>query len=252
MPSTVGVVVPTLGTRHDYLVQCLESIKRSGDCYVLVVAPSSFNVEKFAHLIDQFVLDPSMGLPAAINLGIQSLPAEITYVNWLGDDDLLAPNTTDKTVQILERSPDCVAVFGSCEYINDRNKVLFINRSGQWAARILSFGPDLIPQPGALIRRDAFDKIGYLDTSYQLAFDFDMFLKLKKIGKVTFVNEIVSSFRWHSDSMSVGRRKISAKEARIARTTKLPKIFKAISPIWEFPLEAATNLAGKKLSAKYL
>lgn len=252
MSGKVGLVVPTLGTRLEYLFSCLESIRAAGSCHVLLVAPQSFDKSKVAHLVDQFVDDPSMGLPAAINFGVSQLPEHISFVNWLGDDDLLAPDSISKSVEVLEISQDNVAVFGSCNYIDDRGEILFVNRSGPWAVRILGFGPDLIPQPGALIRREALHEIGYLDTSYKLAFDFDMFLRLKKVGKIVFVNEIVSSFRWHADSMSVGDRTISAKEARIARTTKLPKMFMYISPIWEYPLEALTKLAGKRLSAKYL
>jgi 2-phospho-L-lactate guanylyltransferase (CobY/MobA/RfbA family) len=48
--------------------------------------------------VDQFVVDPGSGLPEAINKGLAELPLEIEYINWLGDDDLLKPESISKAV----------------------------------------------------------------------------------------------------------------------------------------------------------
>jgi GT2 family glycosyltransferase len=48
---------------------------------------------------------------------------------------------------------------------------------------LFEIGPQLIPQPSAFFRRDAFEKVGGISERFQFAFDFDLFLKLSKSGK---------------------------------------------------------------------
>ena len=89
--TDVAVVVPTLGQRPDYLIECLRSIRAAGNGLICIVAPNSADLSEAESLdlIDQRVDDPKMGLPAAINFGFKSLPSKIKFITWLGDDDLL-------------------------------------------------------------------------------------------------------------------------------------------------------------------
>lgn len=252
MSPKVGIVVPTLGKRPEYLRQCLESIRSAGDAHILLVAPESFKAEAElpSELFDIVVRDPGTGLSEAINLGVASLPASVQLVNWLGDDDLLTEGSITTAARELEASNDVVMVFGACDYIDSSGKVVWKNKSGQWAVPLLRFGPDLIPQPGALFRRSAFDKVGALKPTYDWAFDFDLFIELSKLGKLKFVNQTLAQFRWHPESLSVEFRKKSVGEASQVRVSHLPNYLKPISVLWEYPVRQATLVAGGRLSAK--
>ena len=250
MSSKVGIVVPTLGNRPDYLSQCLESIRLAGDAYVVLVAPSTFDVNplKNAGLVDLFVEDPKTGLPEAINTGIQALPKQVEFVNWLGDDDFLAVGSLRLTSQVLESDPNTHFVFGACEYADPDGNVIWTNKSGHWAVPLLRFGPDLIPQPGALFRRSSFEGVGGLDPKFGWAFDFDLFIKLSKLGKARFINQTLASFRWHPQSLSVEFRKKSVAEASLVRVSHLPKVLRPVSFLWEAAVRQATLLAGGKVT----
>ena len=251
MSSKVGIVVPTLGNRPDYLRQCLESIRLAGDAYVVLVAPSTFDVKllKNAGLVDLFVEDPKTGLPEAINTGIQALPKQVEFVNWLGDDDFLAVGSLRLTSQVLESEPNTHFVFGACDYVDPDGNVIWTNKSGQWAVPLLRFGPDLIPQPGALFRRASFEAVGALDSKFGWAFDFDLLLKLSKLGPGRYLPDTLASFRWHPGSLSVEFRKKSVAEARAVRVSHLPKILRPISFVWELPVRQATLFAGGRVTA---
>jgi GT2 family glycosyltransferase len=216
------------------------------------VAPSDFDSHNLLSLglIDQFVIDPKSGLPAAINLGISQLPDHVEFTNWLGDDDVLAPNSLRKTSIVLESNPDIVLVFGSCDYIDPTGKVLWNNRSGQWAVPLLRFGPDLIPQPGALFRRQSFDAVGGLSSDFDWAFDFDLFIRLSKAGSVRFIPETLASFRWHPESLSVEFRAKSVQEASRVRVSHLPVSLRWLCAIWEYPVKQATLIAGSRVNSK--
>jgi GT2 family glycosyltransferase len=247
-----GIVVPTLGSRPEYLVECLKSIRLAGRAHVLLVAPEGFDNSPLfkAGLIDQSEADPKNGLSAAINAGIRALPPDIEYVNWLGDDDLLAPGSLDECIKVLTADSNTVMVFGSCDYIDPQGRRLWTNNSGQWAVPLLRFGPDLIPQPGALFRRNVFESVGGLSLDFDWAFDFDLFIKFSKAGKIKFIDSTLASFRWHPESLSVEFRAKSVAEASRVRTSHLPKALRWISALWEYPVKQATVVAGNRVSNK--
>ena len=251
MNPKVGIVVPTLGVRPDYLQECLNSIRGAGEAFVVLVAPSAFDSSalKSAGLIDLFVEDPKSGLPQAINAGMKALPSNIEFVNWLGDDDFLSVESLRATSKVLESDPKIHFVFGSCDYVDPEGNAIWSNKSGPWAVPLLRFGPDLIPQPGALFRRSSFEQVGGLDPKFGWAFDFDLFIKLSKLGKAKFLNQTLASFRWHPQSLSVEFRKKSVAEASAVRVIHLPKILRPIAFIWEAGVRQATLFAGGRVSA---
>ena len=254
-PSTterVGIVVPTIGGRPEYLPLALKSIREAGNAYILLVGNKGFDASKFLAdgLIDQYTDEPEPGLAAKINFGFRQLPADIRFINWLGDDDLLTPGSLAAAAQRLAQPDEPVLVFGGCEYIDPAGKPIFTNKSGQWAVPLLRFGPQLIPQPGALYRRDAFERVGELSNSYDMAFDFDLFYKLSRAGRAEYISKTLSMFRWHPGSMAVGSRKKSVHEASQVRKSNLPKSLRVISEIWEWPVRQATYIAGLRVSRK--
>ena len=231
------------------LTECLNVVRGSGADYVLLVSPVELSLE-IRDLADEVIPDPGFGLAEAINFGMQNLPDDILYSTWIGDDDLFAVSG----LQILRDKLDCnhqlSLVYGKCTYINSDGEVIGVNQTGQLAARILGFGPDLIPQPSSLFRLDDFRQLHGLDSQYKNAFDFDLFLKLKKIGKLEYVPEMISYFRWHDDSLSVNQRWRAVKEASKVRRNHLAFPVNAFSFLWEPIVVLSTFVAGKMISTR--
>jgi hypothetical protein len=252
MDVKVGIVVPTIGQRPEYLPLALKSIREAGNAYVLLVGNKGFDATSFldSGLIDKYLDEEDAGLAAKINFGFRALPEQIQYINWLGDDDLLTKGSLEVALDRITQQDQPVLVYGGCEYIDSTGNFLFTNKSGTWAVPLLRFGPQLIPQPGALYRRDAFEKIGGLSQEFGWAFDFELFLSLTKMGKAVFVTKVLAKFRWHPGSLSVSRRAESVREASKVRVSHLPRILKPVSFIWEYPVRIATYLAGRSVSRK--
>jgi hypothetical protein len=248
----IGIVVPTLGTRSDFLNQALSSIRAAGECHIVIVAPDPENIRinYSEKLFDSVIEDPKSGLPQAINAGMRSMPASIKYVNWLGDDDLLTPECLASASQTLENSPATVCVYGQCSYIGPDGKTLWVNKSGKYAKWLMRVGPQLIPQPGSLFTLKAFNEVGGLNTNYKWAFDLDLLLKFSRIGKLQFIPKTLSSFRWHDGSLSVGGRQDSVDEASKIRRAYLPKALRGLSPVWEYSVRRLILGAGVVLSRR--
>jgi GT2 family glycosyltransferase len=252
MPA-VGVVVPTIGERPQYLETTLKSIRDAGNSYIVLVGRKGFDASSYqkSGLVDLYVDEEAASVPKKINQGFRALPENIEYITWIGDDDLLAAGSLDVATRALNGPEKPVLVFGHCQYIDSDGNDVLVKRSGSWAVPLLRFGPQLIPQPSAFFRRDTFEKVGGLSNKYQFAFDFDLFLKLSKAGKSVFIDQILSSHRWHKTSLTYSRRWESVKEASRVRVSNLSPVARVFSLLWEVPSALITYLAGSLLSSEF-
>lgn len=250
--SRVLIVVPTLGKRPELLEQCLASIRQQDvpTDIVLVGPVDSEVVQEAARRFDASLCDDPGGLAAAINRGVSTYEGDADFVNWLGDDDLLEPGSLGATVAALDAHPHAVLAYGACRYIDDEGRELWVSKAGSWAPRILAWGPDLIPQPGMLLRRWAWEAVGGLDESFRFAFDLDLLLKLKALGGFVDVDRIVSSFRWHSSSLTVSDRSQSLHESEVARRRALSTTARNLAWLWEKPVRGATRIAAWEVSRR--
>jgi len=248
----VLLVVATLGQRPEFLRQTLDSIRSQGvETDVVIVAPlSSKTVQQASQEYGIPVLADPGSLPGAINLGASELKSHHDYINWLNDDDLLEPGSLLGTMKALDENPRAVVAYGACRYIDPDGRELWVSKAGKWATRVLGWGPDLIPQPGMLVRSDAWRTVGGLDESFTLAFDLDLLLKLKKVGPFTDVGRIVSSFRWHPDSLTVDDRNTNIAESERAKRAALSKTAKKFKWIWEAPVRVATRFAANEVQRR--
>jgi GT2 family glycosyltransferase len=250
--AEVLLIVATLGRRPEYLRQTLDSIRsQSVRSDIIMVAPldapglAETAVEFGARLIP----DPG-SLPKAINLGAQEGLRGQKYLNWLNDDDLLEPGSLKATKTALEADPTAAVAFGACQYIDGQGRPLWVSKAGSWAPRVLSWGPDLIPQPGMLMRTEAWRQVGGLDTSYSLAFDLDLLLKLKKVGRLVDTGTVVSSFRWHADSLTVDDRTTNLVESERAKRASLGPVAVLLAWIWEPPVRFAIRRAANAVQRR--
>lgn len=251
-PAEVLLIVATLGRRPEYLRQTLESIRsQSVRTDIVMVAPLDAPglAETAAEFGARLIPDPG-SLPKAINLGAQEGLRGHKYLNWLNDDDLLEPGSLEATRAALQANPAASVAFGACQYIDGQGRPLWVSKAGSWAPRVLSWGPDLIPQPGMLVRADAWRQVGGLDTSYSLAFDLDLLLKLKKVGRLVNTGTVVSSFRWHADSLTVDDRTTNLVESERAKRASLGPVAVRLAWIWEPPVRFAIRRAANAVQRR--
>jgi GT2 family glycosyltransferase len=220
----VLVVVPTLGQRPDLLRGCLRSLTgQSAAPRVVVVAAHDVEVVKqCASGLDVEVLEQrSSGLSEAINEGWQRAGSTADAWTWLGDDDQLLPGATARTAAVLAARPDAVMVYGRCRYVDEAGRLLWTARPGRLAAAIAAYGPNLVPQPGSLLRASAVRSAGGLDASLRYAMDIDLFLRLKRLGRLVYVPYELALFRWHATSTTVANQDASQRELRMVQDRQL-------------------------------
>ncbi len=246
------LVIPTLGTRVDYLRQTITSMQQPGLTPMIrvVVPPERHEAVEIARRLGADVLDDPGSLPAAINAGLADLPPSVRFVSWLGDDDLLTTGSLAATRGALEADEAAVLAYGACQYVDDTGAPIWVSRAGRHAQWILPWGPDLIPQPGMLVRAEAWTAVGGLDESLRFAFDLDLLLKLKRVGSFVDVGCVVSRFRWHADSLTVSDRTRSLDESDLVKRRYLKPGLRRVAWTWEVPVRAATRIAAWEMNRR--
>jgi GT2 family glycosyltransferase len=211
------VVVPTLGRRPELLRKAFESITSQAiaDIDIVAVAPCGRGVESLVtEFGGRFVADPaSGGQSGAINAGIAAAREGTTYFAWLCDDDLLTPGSLRATTSALATHPEATVAFGWCDYIDNDDRVVFRSRAGRVAASILRWGPNLVPQPGSLMRLADVVAVGGVDETATVTMDLDLFLRLRQRGRFVALRQTLACFRWHEDSLIVSGEKFSMEQA---------------------------------------
>ena len=149
------------------------------------------------------VLEPDEGQTDALIKGFVRATGDV--FGWLNADDLLEAGSLRRVAAAFLADPDLILVGGCCVLIDEAGN--FGGLIGTPPASdfhgILTH-IDNPPQPATFFRADAYRLAGGLDRGYDLAMDVDLWLKLARLGKVTFLPQtILARFRIHDAAKSV-------------------------------------------------
>jgi GT2 family glycosyltransferase len=247
---SVLIVLPTLGERLEFLKLTLDSIgsQEGVEVVLVVVVPKrATEARAFAEQYGAVILDDPGSHSGAINLAFSVYGADCQYGNWIGDDDLLLPDALKTAVSALERNSRSPVAYGYCNYIDDDGEILFTSRMGRLAPWLMTWGPDLVPQPGALFRMSAVQRAGGLDESLRYAMDLDLLLRLRRFGAFSNTRTTLAAFRWHADSKTVANRNGSLSEGEIVKRRYLSPPMARAAWIWEGPVRVATRMAARRV-----
>lgn len=245
--SSLLIVLPTLGDRLDSLrkalVSCAELDESLSATVVMVVPASALAARKLGQEFGvQIVDDLGMGMSAAMNGAIRARTTEDFYV-WVGDDDELLAHGVSRLLDAIKQNQGAVVAFGDCEYVDNFGNSLGTNRTGRFAVRLMTWGPNLVPHPGTVIRLDALEAVGGFDEELRFAMDLDMFLKLRRMGKFAYLPVATARFGWHPDSATVANRYASSKESILVKKRHLPPGVRFVSWVWNYPVLVASRIA---------
>ncbi len=151
------------------------------------------------------------GQAAAINEGIAS--GRAPYVGWLNSDDTLLSGGLQRLVNRLEHQPNAPAAYGKVWNYAEATKLRHPVWLEPFSDRRLALRC-IVSQPGALVRRSAWEAVGGLDDSLRMAIDYDLWWRLyKNFAPLEFVDEFVALNRDHADTKTNTQRQLHYREA---------------------------------------
>jgi len=168
-------------------------------------------IRKFESRLAGWRSHADRGQAAAINEGIARGSAP--YVGWLNSDDVLLSGGIKRLLDELEQHEAPPAAYGkvwNCTDTGERGRPVWVE---PFSERRLALRC-IVSQPGTLIRRSAWQAVGGLDESLQMAIDYDLWWRLyKRFAPLAFVDEFVALNRDHVDTKTSTRRGLHYQEA---------------------------------------
>lgn len=189
----ISIITATYN-RADTLEDCLKSILRQTfqDIEYIIVDGNStdhtpeivaqYKAEFGKRLI--YLREADLGVYDAMNKGLQLAQGEI--VGLLNADDFFTSDDILETVAShFEEHPETDAVYGDIHYVNasDLTRCVryYSSRPFRPSWMRLGFMP---AHPSFYCRRKVYERLGYFDTSYKVAADFELLLRFIYIHRI--------------------------------------------------------------------
>ena len=142
-------------------------------------------------------------LGAARNAAIEK--AEGRYIAFLDCDDIWLPEKLEKQVALLESNRELGLVY-SDSYVIDGNGDLRENTcfcatkpaGGNAFNELFQF--NFIPMLTVVIRREVLDKVGVFNPRYEIAEEYDLWLRIAEYYPIDFIEQPLAKFRSHAES----------------------------------------------------
>jgi glycosyltransferase involved in cell wall biosynthesis len=178
------------------------------------------------------------GLTRCLNRGIAFAKGQ--YLARMDADDVSLPDRFQEQGDYLDANPGVLALGGRARIVSPEGWPL-----GQWsvpvehedidAAHIAGFAGQLI-HPTSMIRANAVCRIGGFDEQWTYAQDYDLWLRLAEIGRLSNLPGIILNYRLNLSSVSFATRRMQYESVvRIAKAARLRRGLPALvsSVDWE-------------------
>lgn len=205
----VSIITPVLNCSQ-YIEQCLQSVLSQDYPHIehILVDGSSNDgtlniIKKYNRIYPDKVIcisEPDRGACEAWNKGWDLSKGEI--LGWLGGDDFYEQGAVSTAVEFFKSNSGAYFVFGRCNLIDSRNrKILTLGTKDFDIDTVLSGCISMIPNPSAFYRQEVIKKVGPLRTDINCC-DFDYWIRVGQAYKIYRIDEVLSSFRIHRNSVS--------------------------------------------------
>ncbi|ADI85775.2 glycosyltransferase [Geobacter sulfurreducens] len=213
----ISILIPTYN-RSRFLADAISSsLAQSYENFEIVVVDDGstdntpeivrgFNESKLRYIIKEH-----SGAPATRNRCIAEARGE--FILWLDSDDVLMPDTLDRYVSMLQQVPDADVLYGNLvitdEQLRPQRSLMYedwYGRNSELLARMVH--ENLIPNPGTLIRKNCFERIGLYDETFRRAHDYQWWSRLIKAANFKHVDTTVLKWRWHESNLGAGQKEV--------------------------------------------
>lgn len=276
--NTPLVSIVVLSYNHaSYIEECLSSVfNQAYSNFEVIVVDDCSNDDsqlKIASYLEKNAIktscifnDTNIGNCKSFNKGLKL--AQGTYVIDLAADDMLMPDAINSKTRFFESKPDeCVMVYSEAEHIDENSNSIGIysqikNSSNFPSGHIFTdiLARHFICPPTVMFKTATLNQIGGYDET--LAYeDFDVWLRLSKLGTVEYQNEVTVQKRISKTSFSnqfTGARKKELLKStlficqRVEKELETDSEKEALVQRVKFELRFAMRQGQKEIVSEYL
>ena len=155
-------------------------------------------IKKYEKYLAYWVSERDAGQAAAINKGLKKATGAL--VGWINSDDYLAPGCLTEIDAAFKKDETLGIAYGDIRFIDENDMQLRLySLPGISYEELLNGNPD-IAQQGSFYKKSVLDKIGLLDESLRYVMDYDLWLRIGKVSRITYINAVLAYFRLHRAS----------------------------------------------------
>ena len=186
MSHRFSVITPSYN-QASYLEQTIQSVLDQDYPnleYMIVDGGSTDGSVEIIRMYEKYlawwVSERDHGQADAVNKGFKRATGD--YIGWVNSDDLYEPGTLDEAAQALNNNPHAGIVYADVRSIDSHGKTFNVMRYANYGLDgLLCF--KIIGQPGAFLRRSVLEQAGYLDPTYNLLLDPELWIRMAHYGE---------------------------------------------------------------------
>jgi glycosyltransferase involved in cell wall biosynthesis len=218
---TISIVTPSFN-QGAFIERTVRSVLGQGYPrlqYIIMDGGSTDNtteiLQPYLRYFHHFSSQPDAGQADAIARGFDRTSGEL--MAYLNSDDLLAPGALHFVATYFDQHPEVDFIYSHRCIIDSSDRVI-----GHWYLpphlNSLMRRWDLIPQETCFWRRNLFEMVGNVDSSYRFAMDYDLFVRMMARGQFRRMNRVLAAFRKHESSKTTQQyATVGAKEVAAVR-----------------------------------
>lgn len=209
LPS-ISVITPCLNAAAT-IRETLESVRDQGYPrleHIVVDGDSADGTPEIAAGFGARVMsEPDRGRPDAANKGIALATGDV--VAFLNADDRYEPGALERIGRAFADHPDAQWVTGYCRIVDGDGREIRhgVTRYKQWLLRRWSYGlyltQNFVSDPATFVRREALERVGGLDGRYSTSHDYDLWLRVGRLGPPVVVEAPIAAFRMQEGTLSM-------------------------------------------------
>lgn len=136
----------------------------------------------------QYISERDNGIYSAMNKGIRLSSG--TLIGIINSDDFYEADAVEKAVDQMTAS-EYQVIYGYCRLIENNRMTGILKKKHTNLAK------EMIPHPTCFLTRAIYRDFGLFLTTFRIAGDYELMLRLYQSGKVTFtqIKEIIANFR---------------------------------------------------------
>lgn len=223
MAEPVSVIVPTFNRAH-LLGQSLDALlgqSRPPD-EILVADDGSKDgtadvVRSYGDKVRYFHKDNS-GKADTLNVALTKIAHPLVWI--MDDDDLALPDALERMTGLLADKPDAVLSYGRFRrfHADPETGEPVPGPTGYWrpvdddAFLVTTMEDFFVHPPGMLVRKSAYDVAGPFDKVRTFSEDYDMLVRLARLGPVAGSDEVVFLQRQHDGARGPEAARVSAND----------------------------------------
>ncbi|MCK9351760.1 MAG: glycosyltransferase [Candidatus Pacebacteria bacterium] len=156
------------------------------------------------------------GQSDAINQGFKIAKGDI--VAWINSDDYYLPGTFQLVASRYKKKPFDL-LYGDCAKLYATSNILATpkpNPNESYQTLLSSTGT--FGQPATFFTKKIIERVGYIDESLHYCMDYDLWIRIFKIGKVVYLPNTLAVFRiWENSKTTTSQQKFDDERRLIAK-----------------------------------